>query len=305
MIIFSASHKGGAGRTVTSANVAYRAALRGNNVCYLDFDFGSPTVGTVFDVERALSGVPGNGLHDYLGARSPEVLRVNVWAESKLGVSGPQPPGAGSLILLPGSAGGGEFTVDKATVDRCTELLVKLDAEFDLIVVDLSAGRSFAIELALQCTTRPPLRMVPARWLIFHRWTRDHIRAAHDLVYGEHGLMTSAIKIGHREPSMRGMIRFVRTGVIDPHSAANACLRDTQQNWLLAMDQDLEKLAARLDLGRANRIGTVPLDTVLQWREQLITDRDVYQLEIANKMTVEAFEQLAHIVTDPADWEAI
>lgn len=304
MIIFSVSHKGGTGRSVTSTNMAYRAALRGNNTCYLDFDFGSPTIGTIFDVEKAVNGVAGNGLHDYLGNRSTEVQRVNVWVESKLGTSGP-PPGAGSLILLPGSLGGGEFSVDKATVDRCTELFVKLDGEFDLIVVDLSAGRSFAIELALQCTARPALRMVPARWLVFHRWTRQHLRATHDLVYGERGLINSAISNGHTEDSMRAMIRFVRTAVIDPHSAANGHLRETQQNWLLAMDQDLERMAARLDLGRLSRIGTVRLDTVLQWREQLITDRDVNQLEIANKETVDAFEELAKVVTDPRPWEAI
>ena len=304
MIIFSVSHKGGTGRSVTSTNVAYRAALRGNNTCYLDFDFGSPTIGTIFDVEKAVSGVAVNGLHDYLSGRSTEVQRVNVWVESKLGTSGP-PPGAGSLILMPGNEGGGEFSVDKPTVDRCTELLVKLDGEFDLIIVDLSAGRSFAIELALQCTARPALKMVPARWLVFHRWTRQHVRAASDLVYGERGLLKSAISNGHTEASMRGMIRFVRTAVIDPHSPGNAHLRETQQNWLLAMDQDLERLAAKLDLGRLARIGTVRLDTVLQWREQLITDRDVNQLEIANKETVDAFEELAKIVTDPTPWEAI
>jgi hypothetical protein len=304
MMIFSVSHKGGTGRSVTSTNLAYRAALRGYNTCYLDFDFGSPTIGTIFDVENALNGVVRNGLHDFLGGRSSEVQRVNVWVESRLGTSGP-PPGAGALTLLPGNRGGGEFSLDKSAVDRCTELFVKLDQEFDLIMVDLSAGRSFAVELALQCTARPALRMVPARWLVFHRWTRQHIRAAHDLVYGERGLLNSAVINGHTEASMRAMIRFVRTAVIDPHSPANGHLRETQQNWLLAMDQDLEKLAARLELGRLTRLGSVHLDTVLQWREQLITDRDVNQLEIANKETVDAFEQLARAVTDPTPWEAI
>jgi hypothetical protein len=304
MIIFSVSHKGGTGRSVTSTNLAYRAALRGHNTCYLDFDFGSPTVGTIFDVENAVVGVVGNGLHDYLGGRSAAVERINVWVESKLGTWGP-PPGGGALVLYPGSRGGGEFSVDKATVDRCTELLVKLDGEFDLIMVDLSAGRSFAVELALQCTARPALRMVPARWLVFHRWTRQHLRAAHDLVYGEHGLLTSAKSIGHDEAAMRAMVRFVRTAVIDPHSPMNGHLRPTQQNWLLAMNEDLERLAARLDLGRLTTIGTVMFDTVLQRREQLITDQDVNQLEIANKETVDAFEYLVRMITDPAPWESI
>ncbi|MBS2964586.1 P-loop NTPase [Actinocrinis puniceicyclus] len=304
MIIFSVSHKGGTGRSVTSTNLAYRAALRGYNTCYLDFDFGSPTIGTIFDVENTIDGVIGNGLHDFLGGRSADVQRVSVWAESKVSGSG-QPPGAGSLTLLPGSRGGGEFSVDKATVDRCTELFVKLDEEFDLILVDLSAGRSFAVELALQCTARPALRMVPARWLVFHRWTRQHVRAAHDLVYGERGLLNSAVSTGHDDAVMRTLIRFVRTAYIDPHSPSTDHLSPTQQNWLFEMDRDLEALSARLKLGRSVRLGSVSLDAVLQWREQLITDRDVKTLGIAHEETVRAYEDLAQAVTDPAVWESI
>ncbi|HXR74244.1 SCO2523 family variant P-loop protein [Actinocrinis sp.] len=304
MIIFSVSHKGGTGRSVTSTNLAYRAALRGYNTCYLDFDFGSPTIGTIFDVESAIDGVIGNGLHDFLGGRAAQAQRINVWTESKVGGSG-QPPGAGSLVLLPGSRGGGEFNVDKTTVDLCTQLFIKLDEEFDLILVDLSAGRSFAVELALQCTARPALSMVPARWLVFHRWTRQHVRAAADLVYGERGLLSSATSTGHDKDVMRTLIRFVRTAYIDPHSSANAYLEPAQQNWLFEMDRDLESLAARLNLGRSVRLGSVNLDAVLQWREQLITDRDVNTLGIANKKTVEAYESLAQAITDPAVWESI
>ena len=54
MLVFAASDKGGTGRSVTSANLAYQRALAGDDVCYLDFDFGSPTAAAVFDVpERA------------------------------------------------------------------------------------------------------------------------------------------------------------------------------------------------------------------------------------------------------------
>ena len=48
MIVFAISDKGGTGRSVTSANVAFRRALAGPNVAYLDVDFGSPTAGAVF-----------------------------------------------------------------------------------------------------------------------------------------------------------------------------------------------------------------------------------------------------------------
>ncbi|MFL6113172.1 MAG: ParA family protein, partial [Catenulispora sp.] len=36
MLIFATSDKGGTGRSVTSCNMAYRRALRGEQVAYLD-----------------------------------------------------------------------------------------------------------------------------------------------------------------------------------------------------------------------------------------------------------------------------
>jgi hypothetical protein len=303
MLVFSVSDKGGTGRSVTSTNLAYRAALRGNNTCYLDFDFGSPTIGSIFDLEDARQGVEGDGLHDYLAGAAPVAHRFDVWTESSHEYLR-RPPGGGMLTLLPGSHGGSEFPIDKPTVDRCVDLFVKLDEEFDLCIVDLSAGRSFAVELVLQATARPALRNVPARWLVFHRWTRQHVLAAANLVYAEHGLMESGKTTGHSEDEMRSMIRFVRTAVINPHGKDVAHLRGSQLTWLLGVDQDLEKMAARLELGRALRIATIPLDPVLQWREQLILNRDVHVTEIANQATVDAFEDLARIVTNQTLWES-
>ena len=41
---------------------------------FLETGFGQLTnaIGTIFDVEKAVNGVAGNGLHDYLGNRSTE-----------------------------------------------------------------------------------------------------------------------------------------------------------------------------------------------------------------------------------------
>lgn len=302
MLIFSVSDKGGTGRSVTSTNLSYRAALLGYDTCYLDFDFGSPTVGAIFDVEPAARGVQREGLHDYLGGRAASSNRIDVWTESSREVLR-RPPGAGALTLLPGSRGGAEFTVTASIVDRCTDLFTRLDEEFDLCVVDLSAGRSFATELVLLATERAALRSVTTRWLVFHKWTRQHIIAAHGLVYDERGLFKSAATTGHDEDAMRAALRFVRTAVINPHASDVQLMRPSQQAWLFEVDQDLERLAARMELGRAVRIGSIPLDPVLQWREQLITDRDVHTTEIANPATAEAFEALARAVTDPTPWE--
>lgn len=50
MLVFSTSDKGGTGRSVTSCNIAYRLCMSGRNVAYVDFDFGSPTAGALFEI---------------------------------------------------------------------------------------------------------------------------------------------------------------------------------------------------------------------------------------------------------------
>jgi hypothetical protein len=52
-------------------------------------------------------------------------------------------------------------------------------------------------------------------------------------------------------------------------------------------------------------LGRVPLDPVLQWREQLISDNDIYAHQIANRETVDAFETLAKRLVDDAAWEGL
>jgi hypothetical protein len=49
----------------------------------------------------------------------------------------------------------------------------------------------------------------------------------------------------------------------------------------------------------------VPLDPVLQWREQLITDSDVRARLVANEATTEAFDSLAKKITDDSAWEPL
>lgn len=45
-------------------------------------------------------------------------------------------------MLLPGDRGGGEFALTRDALERCTKLLIRLQEEFDLCLIDLSAGRS-------------------------------------------------------------------------------------------------------------------------------------------------------------------
>lgn len=307
MLIFAASDKGGTGRSVTSCNIVYRRALAGNDVCYVDFDFGSPTAGSIFQVAEATMGVGKGGLHSYLFPSDgrtetlDEPIRLDVWRKSIRTSLQHPPAGAGRLVLFPGDRGGGEFQPDKKALDRCVELFARLDQEFDLCLVDLSAGRSYATEMALAATAERVLSHVDARWLVFHRWTRQHIPAAAGLAFGSGGILDVGTAYGHDEQRLRSAIRFVRTAVVDPASTELRGLRPAQIAWLQECNQDLRELAARHRIGRSAVLGSVPLDPVLQWREQVLTDHDVYARGIANRSTTAAFDDLAIRLMDP--WE--
>jgi hypothetical protein len=304
MIVFATSDKGGTGRSVTTINIAYRAAVRGSDVCYLDFDFGSPTAGAIFGIEASDRGTTGGrGLHSYFAGRSAEAEQIELWAEPGWKGRRPRPGGAGRLALLPGDQGGGEFPVDKAMVSRCRDLLLMLDEEFDLILVDLSAGRSYAAQMVLAATGLPEMRGADVRWLVFHRWTRQHIIAAHGLVFGEKGIIDTGSRHGHDRETLGDTIKFVRTAVVEPDSAYLLGLRPAQLAWLQNCNEHLQDLAAGRGLGRSAVLGSVPLDPVLQWREQIVMDGDIQHTKIANPETGDAFDNLARRLTDGRPWE--
>ncbi|WP_063749722.1 SCO2523 family variant P-loop protein [Streptomyces xylophagus] len=156
MIVFATSDKGGTGRSVTCANLAYRRALAGDRVAYLDFDFGSPTAATVFELGSAVGRLAKDtGVHAYLRGLIAEPARLDVQSQAEREVLHRTLVDTGRLCLVPGDPGCGEFPVDKGVIQRCRSLFRKLDGEFDLTLVDLSAGRSYAIGIALRATAPP------------------------------------------------------------------------------------------------------------------------------------------------------
>ncbi|MGW4717327.1 SCO2523 family variant P-loop protein [Nocardia sp. NPDC004260] len=304
MLVFSTSDKGGTGRSVTSCNIAYRLCRSGLNVVYADFDLGSPTAGALFEIGAAERGVPSGGVHSYLLGESGTVARVDVGAATDRPELRRIGPNSGRLALLPGDEGGAEFlTDDDAVVERCAELLVALDHEFRVVFVDLSAGRSAALQIVLQATALPQLRGLTARWLIFHRWTRQHILAAAGLVYGSHGLLKTGAECGHDPEELLGSVRYVRTAVPDANWDGVA-QRPAQAAWLQEQDTALRRLATAKRLGTTAVLGSTPIEPVLQRREQLILDADV-NAQIANEQTTQAYAELARRLVDNATWERL
>jgi hypothetical protein len=305
MLVFAASDKGGTGRSVTSCNVAFRSALTNRDVCYLDFDFGSPTAGAIFGMDELANGTANGGLHSYLLGRIPSPERKDVWGTSERSSLRLRPVGAGQLVLLPGDYGGSEFPTTPEMVKRCAELFLRLDEEFDLVVIDLSAGRSYATEMALAATALPSVQKIRARWLVFHRWTHQHVTAAASLVYNPGGILDTGARHGHGGDDLQDRLRFVRTAVINPFAEEISALRHAQISFLRDSNARLIELASSLRVGRTTVIADIPLDPLLQWREQLISDNDLYERKIANVPTVEAFERLARDLLDDGAWEVL
>jgi hypothetical protein len=306
MIVIATSDKGGTGRSVTGSNVIYRRALQGSDVCYVDFDFGSPTAGAIFGVSALTRGTTsGNGTHSYLLGESPAEELWDVWRHSDRPDLRQRPPGTGRLVLVPGDANGGEFSFDDAVVGRCVDLFLRLHSEFEVVLVDLSAGRSYAADIVIRATSSPGLRNVTTRWLVFHRWTRQHILAAHGLVFGERGLLDIGAVHGRDRDQFIDDIRFVRTAIVDANAPDLSGYRLEQLAWLREANRGLQQLAAERGVGRSIMLGEVPLDPILQWREQLITDSDVRASRVANEATIEAFDSIAKKITDDSAWEPL
>ncbi|BEL09078.1 SCO2523 family variant P-loop protein [Actinoplanes sichuanensis] len=298
MLVFATSDKGGTGRSVTTSNVAYQSALAGYDVCYLDFDFGSPTAGSVFDIDAGRLGVLHGGLHSYLLGEVTEPHRIDVFAETERESVKVRDRHAGKLFLLPGDLGIGEFPSSDGVVSRCTEILELLVSQFHMCFVDLSAGRSYALQMALEAARRLP--DVRTRWLVYHRWTKQHVIAAASLVHGRHGILEAGEDLGYNRDELLASLRFVRTALVDP---ARPGLTSQQSVWIAEWDSRLQAIAESANAGPPWMLHTVPLDPVLQWREQLITAHDVTTIGIANERTAEAFQQLARLLHNDKAWE--
>lgn len=301
MLIFASSDKGGTGRSVTACNLAYRLSRQGQDVAYLDFDFGSPTVGAIFEASRIARGTPGgDGLHSYLDGSVTDPVQVDVRTVTERPGLRRLQSTAGRLVLLPGDEGGAEFGPGRAgAVNRlCVQLFLQLLGEFDVVIVDLSAGRSQALDMVLRATAEPQLGSVWTRWLIFYRWTRQHILAAHGLVYGARGLLDIGTAAGHERDRLQDAVRFVRTAVPSLNQP-NSAHGPAQASWLRTYNDELRKLALELKLGQSVTLGETPIEPMLQWREQIISDNDVAK-KIANEETVAAFLSLATAIWSEA-----
>ncbi|ACU72768.1 conserved hypothetical protein [Catenulispora acidiphila DSM 44928] len=304
MLVFTAAGKGGAGQTVTGCNMAYQLALKGEDVAYLDFDFGRPSAGATFDIDAAARGVTRDGVRSFLLGGGPRPVVLDVATRTAGAALRNRPPGAGRLVLLPGDRGARWFGRTAEIVQRCSELFLRTESEYSVTVVDLGSGRTVAVDLVLEVMARPEMRNIVARWLVVHQWTRLHVDAAGDFVHGPSGLLDTARHTGLDPAAVERALRFVRCIVADKASLGRFG-QVAQQAWQAEMDAELRNFAAEQQLGIGAVLGTVPFDPVLKLREQIITGFDVASVQIARQDTVEAYASLARRLSDHQAWETL
>ena len=297
MLIFTSAAKGGSGKTVTGANVAYRRALQGSDVAYVDFDFGSAGVGSIFHINATFAD---GGTHSYLSGFVPEPALVDVWTESVHESLRGRPRDAGALALVPADRDRGDLTATDDELRRMVRLLVRFEEQFEVTLIELGGGLTSAAEMVLRATAAPELRRISARWLVFLRWTQQHIDAAGTFAAA---LMRLGREHGHDGLGLTQAIRFVPTAIVDVDYLADA--KPAQLAWLHECRSDLQRLASDRRIGRSTMLASVPLDPLLQWREQLITDVDVRARQIAGRVTTDAYELLAKQLDDDEAWSGL
>lgn len=280
------SHKGGTGRTVALANTAFHLARPsaqrpfGSSVVCVDIDLASPTMGAVFGLPGAELGAE-RGVHDLISVGIDASWRVSgdqvstllldLWAAPGLS---PFMPGADTqLRLLPGRMGGTDITItNDDQLQHLGRALEVLKQTFDFVFVDVRSGLS---EIGARFAFGG-LRPLVDQWVVLHRWTRQHLHGAKDLVE----------KIGQKwEPDS---IWRVITAKTEPTAIA-----PEYRDWVTLRDTELHRL--QTDLLRAygrEAVAVIPDELILRWQECVITP-DLVRAGMASPRTLDSFLALA------------
>lgn len=274
------SHKGGTGRTVTTVNVGFHMATLGRTVCILDLDLASPTLGAVVGLKEIGAGAPpGEGIHDVLlGNIPPEdlpELERDVWTSSS--IRHLRTFRCGDFRIVPGTETGGDMLLshqDRQHRDRLVRVLEQLLSRYDFVFCDLRSGIGAVAEAFV---SRPVVEYLDT-WLLFHRWTHQHLVGVIDLARG-------------LSEATEGPTSFmsIRTAAIDPDGVPQEA-----RAWVNQRNDELMAEYNRLRSATdppLKDLGRVPSEILLQWSECILTS-EVAKTE-ATHTTIEAFRQIA------------
>jgi len=272
-IVAAISHKGGTGRTTAAANVAYRLALDGTSVCVVDLDLTSPTFGAVLGMSDILTGAP-LGMHDLLAdpalAEEPGELLRSVWTGNRSLLQDVS-HGPAKFVLLPGKDTL-EAHVDIGDVEsqgRSLALTMRwLSERYEVVILDVRSGASDTVAAVLHAHEQMDAPL--DAWLVFFRWTPQHLAGAHELC---------------QRLDKRPAVKTVRTAYADPTGS---------HKWFGEQHKILEtELDALLEDFLPSC--TIPFEAMLRWKETVIRDGDV-KAGIANQATTTAYRSLAKVI---------
>lgn len=274
LVYAAVSHKGGTGRSTAAANIAYQAANAGRNVCLVDFDLDSATIGAVLGLAERTVGAK-RGIQSLLSANGARQSLDGVLLDLRrerfvdpLVFTGANP---GAFHLLPGNAEQKELVSEAEMGPILAEALTWLATSFDLVLVDVRAGKSAALRAMLDAASG----LEHFAWLLFYRWTHQHLSAARDMI--------ATLEHWSQAYEMRRTIVPVST----------ARIRRSQVVGKPWFEHQYNTLEVREDREIAQRLGrpaeSIPFDNVFQWKEQILCGPR-HQGDAA---TVDAFRDLA------------
>lgn len=292
-VIAAVSHKGGAGRSVTLANVAFQLNQHGRgNICIVDLDLASPTMGSIFGIKGLEGGEDKIGgphaprsIYDliaYKDHETPVLPASSCYIDIREKASPPlrdliKPDPR--LIFLPGFRGVGDWA------DKISRLSVRLfriidalqDAGFKYILLDVRSGSSDVLDALSKLHEQKGIIDLV---LVHIKWTPQHVEGLDTL-------------LAHRR--MKGfpqnIVKIVRTAYWDP-----AVLEDqgVQKDLAKKINSDLESRIGRIKLdgveiahnNKEQVIATIPDNPMLRIREGIIQD--------AEDSCYQAFQSLAY-----------
>jgi hypothetical protein len=284
------SHKGGTGRSVTIANVAHRCAMKGKNVCIIDLDLASPTMGLILGLQgyeigfnvysHKRDGFPGHVgdllLDDGMAARARHAI-VDAWS----GVGLTHESGYGRFSLIPGYKSLSDDSITQTNIEERLPTILDALHEYDIVFLDARSGIS-VITKAIAAIENKELsrgRTLISAWLIHFRWTEQHLYTVNDLLgNAKEGLIPEVTA---------NRLRLIRTAFIN-----HLDIKGPEHAWFSKRHDELDKRLHSFCPPEVKLIGTVPLDPMLQWRECIITP-ELLKLGIAKESTYKAFSEIA------------
>lgn len=267
-IIAGISHKGGTGRSVTLANVAFQLHYVENySVCMVDLDLASPTLGSILEIpglefgatETGSKGDPRN-IHDVLvGHDDPTPAIVDV--KRKAAVVSRRNRASKSFDFVPGWSEGGDWHRHIADLNKSIERLLRnlKESRYDFVILDVRSGLSDVFEALMNNQENVDLLLVHTRW------TPQHLSGLASLLASQRVRKFEEYKV-----------RIVRTAYINPESEAVKLTKfaEEQDAQLRLSFGQIDLFDEYLSLNQRPYLGSIPMISRLRWRECLIEEQD-------------------------------